>query len=336
MKVAILDDYQNVAERAADWSAVRARAEITVFAHHLGGIDAVAAALKDFEIISAMRERTAFPRALFARLPKLKLLCITGPFTNNLDLAAANDHGVTVVATAGSIRDNPAPGTAWAHYSTPELTWALIMGVTRNIGREDRALHAGRWQHTMGRVLRGRTLGIVGLGNIGAMVAAYGKAFGMNVIAWSPRLTDARAAAGGAMRVDKHTLFAESDVVSVHMKPAPSTFGLVGKSEFALMKPDAVIVNTSRGPIIDEAAMIDALQSGRIAGAALDVFDQEPLPAEHPLRRLENTLLTPHIGYVTEEHYRIFYGQTVENILAFLDGHPIRTINATGVISTNQ
>ena len=325
-KVAILDDYQRIAERITDWSAIRKLAEITVFDRHLGGGgDAVAAALEDFEIVSAMRERTAFPRALFEQLPKLKLLVITGPYAHNLDMAAANDHGVIVAATEGNLGVDT--------YSTPELTWALIMGAIRNLGSEDRALHAGLWQHTMGRVLRGRTLGIVGLGIIGKIVAGYAAAFGMKVIAWSPNLTDERAAAGGAIRVDKRTLFAQSDVISVHMKPAPSTFGLIGREEFALMKSDAIVVNTSRGVILDEAALVAALQTGRIGGAALDVYTQEPLPVDHPLRKLDNVLLTPHIGYVTEEHYRIFYGQTVENILAYLQGHPIRTINDTGILA---
>jgi D-3-phosphoglycerate dehydrogenase len=328
-KVAILDDYQRVALQMADWSPVTARAAITVFDHHLGDVDSVATALADFEIISSMRERTAFPRVLFERLPKLKLLTITGPWVNTLDMAAANDHGVTVAATLGSLRDG-SPEMAHAHHATPELTWALIMAVTRNLGREDRALRAGLWQHTMGRQLWGRTIGIVGLGNIGLIVAGYAKAFGMKVIAWSPNLTDERAAAAGVARVDKSTLFAHSDVVTVHMKPAASTFGLVGPGEFALMKPDAIIINTSRGPIIDEPALLEALQTGRIGGAGLDVFNQEPLPVDHPLRRLDNVQLTPHIGYVTREHYEIFYGQTVENILAYLDGNPIRTINDTG------
>jgi phosphoglycerate dehydrogenase-like enzyme len=324
-KVAILDDYQCIAEKAADWSAIRKLADITVFDRHLGDLDSVAAALKDFEIISAMRERTPFPRALFERLPKLKFLVITGPYAHNLDMAAANDHGVIVSATEGNVGDDK--------FATPELTWALIMGVTRNLGSEDRALHAGGWQHTMGRVLRGRTLGIVGLGIIGTIVAGYAKAFGMKVIAWSPNLTDARAAAAGVVRVDKRTLFAESDVITVHMKPAPSTLGIVGREEFAVMKPDAIIVNTSRGPLIDETAMVEALRTGRIGGAGLDVFNQEPLPLDHPLRGLDNALLTPHIGYVTDDTYRIFYGQSAENILAFLNGKPIRTINATGILA---
>jgi phosphoglycerate dehydrogenase-like enzyme len=321
--IALLDDYQRVAETMADWGPVRARANLTVFHEPLGGPDAIVSALAGFDIIGAMRDRTTFSRAVIEQLPKLRFLTVTGPYCEKLDMAAANDRGVIVSATEGS------PEAPQAHYATPELTWALILAVTRNVAREDRALRTGGWQHLMGRVLHGRTLGVVGLGNIGKIVAGYARAFGMTVIAWSPNLTDERAAAVGARAVDKETLFRTSDVVTVHLKPAPSLIATVGAKEIGLMKPDSIIVNTSRGALIDEAALIEALAAGRIAGAGLDVFSQEPLPLDHPLRRLENVVVTPHIGYVAEEQYRVFYGQTAENILAFLDGAPIRVINRT-------
>lgn len=327
IKVALLDDYQRVAQRMADWSSLRGRVDITAFTKPIGDVDAIAAALADFEIIGAMRDRTHFTRALFERLPRLRFLSITGPYCEALDMAAANDHGIVVSATGGT--DGSSPLLAHAHHSTPEHSWGLILAVTRNIGREDRALKAGGWQHTIGRILYGRTLGIVGLGNIGKIVAGYAQAFGMNIIVWSPNLTDERAAASGVRRVDKETLFRESDVITLHSKPTPSALATVGRAEIALMKRDAIIVNTSRGSIIDEEALVEALQAGRIGGAGLDVFSEEPMLPDHPLRRLENVILTPHIGYVTEEHYRVFYGQTAENIRAFLDGAPVRVINET-------
>jgi phosphoglycerate dehydrogenase-like enzyme len=327
IRIALLDDYQRVAETMADWTAVRARADLHVFHEPLGGEGAVASALAGFDIIGAMRDRTTFSRAVIEQLPKLRFLTVTGPYCEKLDMAAANDRGVIVSATGAA--GGSSPGFAQAHHATPELTWALILAVTRNLAREDRAVRAGGWQHAMGRVLHGRTLGVVGLGNIGKIVAGYARAFGMKVIAWSPNLTDERAAAVGACVVDKETLFRTSDVVTVHLKPAPSLTATVGANEIGLMKPDAIIVNTSRAALIDEAAMIEALATRRIAGAGLDVFSHEPLPPDHPLRRLENVVLTPHIGYVTEEQYRIFYSQTAENILAFLDGAPIRVINRT-------
>jgi D-3-phosphoglycerate dehydrogenase len=262
-RIALLDDYQHVAETMAEWAPVRARAELTVLHEPLGGEDAVVSALAGFDIIGAMRDRTTFSRAVIERLPRLRFLTVTGPYCEKLDMGAANDCGVIVSATGGA--DPGDPRAAQSAYATPELTWALILAVTRHVAQEDRVLRAGGWQHSMGRVLRGRTLGVVGLGNIGKIVAGYARAFGMQVIAWSPNLTDARAAAAGARAVDKETLFRESDVVTVHLKPAPSVIGAVSAHEISLMKPDAILVNTSRGALIDEAAMIAALQAGRIA-----------------------------------------------------------------------
>jgi phosphoglycerate dehydrogenase-like enzyme len=314
MKLAILDDYQGVALDMADWSPLQGAVDITVFERHLGGLEAVAAALHDFEIVCAMRERTPFPRALFERLPKLRLLVTTGALNASIDLVAAAEHGVTVCGTE-SIPGPPA-----------EHTWALILAAARHLPAEDRRMRAGGWQHTIGTDLAGRTLGVIGLGRLGGIVAGIGRAFGMDILAWSRNLAPERAAACGATLVEKEALLADSDFVTIHLRLSERTRGLIGAAELAAMKRRAWLVNTSRGPIVDEAALIDALERRLIAGAALDVYDQEPLPADHPLRRLDNTVLSPHLGYVTVGTYRAFYRGTVEAVRAWLDGTPVRLL----------
>jgi phosphoglycerate dehydrogenase-like enzyme len=313
MKVAILDDYQNVALRLADWSAVRRHAEITVFNDHVADPSAVAERLRPFEVVCVMRERTPLTREILQQLPNLRLIASTGPRNVSIDTKTATDLGIAVTATS--------------YDSTPtiEFTWSLILASMRGIDREAASLKAGGWQMGLGSNLRGKNLGVVGLGNIGREVVRIGLAFGMKVIAWSQNLTEEKASAAGATLVDKQTLFRESDVVTVHLVLSGRTRGLIGASEFALMKPTARFVNTSRGPIVDDAALIEALQAHRIAGAAVDVFDVEPLPPDHPFRKLENVLATPHIGYVTEDLYRTFYGDAAVNTAKWIEA------NATSV-----
>jgi phosphoglycerate dehydrogenase-like enzyme len=310
MKLAILDDYQRVALTMADWSPLRDRVEISVLDRHLGGEDAIAKALAEFEILCIMRERTLFPASLFERLPKLKLLVTTGRRNAAIDLAAAARRGVVVCGTGS-------PGQA-----AGELAFALILALARNLLVEANSVQDGGWQIGIGRDLHRATLGIVGLGHIGAQIAGFGRAFGMRLVAWSENLTEARAAEVGVLRVTKDALLASADFVTVHLRLSPRTRGLISARELGLMRPEAYLVNTSRGPIVDQAALIEALEQRRIAGAALDVYDEEPLPAGHPLRRTANLLLTPHVGYVTRETYRVFYGDTVALVQAFLDGRP--------------
>jgi len=307
MKIAILDDYQNVALRLADWSAVRRHAEITVFNDHLADAAAVVERLRPFDAICVMRERTPLTREILQQLPNLKLIASTGPRNASIDSQAATDLGIAITATG--------------YDSTPtiEFTWSLILASMRGIDREAASLKAGGWQIGLGSNLRGKTLAVVGLGNVGKEIARIGLAFGMKVIAWSQNLTEETASAAGATLVDKPTLFREADVVTVHLVLSGRTKGLIGRSEFTLMKPTARLINTSRGPIVDEAALIEALQAHRIAGAAVDVFDVEPLPPDHPFRRLQNLLATPHIGYVTEDLYRTFYGDAADNIAKWLE-----------------
>ncbi|MDP6804609.1 MAG: D-2-hydroxyacid dehydrogenase family protein [Rhodospirillales bacterium] len=314
-KLAVLDDYHGAALAMADWSGLSDRCAITVFDDHLADEDALAARLEGFAIICIMRERTPFSSALLARLPQLRLLVTTGMGNRALDLAAATERGVLVCGTRG------------APLRTAELTWALILAVARNIVLEDRAIRNGAWGRTIGQDLIGRRLGLVGLGRLGTRVALIGKAFGMEPVAWSENLTPELAEERGARWVDKEALFAESDVVSVHTVLSERTRGLVGAAEIGLMKPDAILVNTSRGPIVDEAALVAALRAGSIAGAGLDVFETEPLAADHPLFALENVVLTPHLGYVTRDTYRVFYGDTVAAVEAYLAGRPIRVLN---------
>jgi len=315
IRVAVLDDYQEVALQMTDWNVLPADVEVQVFKDHLKDQTALAERLKDFEIVMAMRERTPFPRSLLDRLPKLRLLTTTGMRNAAIDLQAATDCGVVVCGTGGVL------------YPTAELTWGLILALLRYIPREDQATRTGQWQVSMGIGVQGKVLGVIGLGNLGSQVATVGKAFQMQVLAWSQNLTAERAAKFGATLVSKEELLSQADIVTIHLVLSERTRGLLRASELGLMKPAAYLVNTSRGPIVDEQALVSALQKKAIAGAALDVFDEEPLPLDHPLRRLENTVITPHIGYVTTETYKIFFDQTVENICAFLDGEPVRVIN---------
>jgi phosphoglycerate dehydrogenase-like enzyme len=317
--IAILDDYQGAARTLADWSALERDCTIETFRTNLAVPDEAARALAPFDILCTMRERQAFPRALIERLPKLKLITVTGPHLRALDMAAATERGIVV--SHSTLRG---PGGA----ATPELTWGLILAVARHIPLEDRRLRAGgAWQTTIGMGLEGKTLGLVGLGRVGATVAKIAQGFGMGLIAWSQNLTAERAAAAGARLVDKDTLLREADVVSLHVVLSERTRGLIGTRELALMKPGAILINTSRGPVVDTAALVAALRSGRLRGAGVDVFDEEPLPLDHPLRRLDNAVITPHLGYVAEDVLRIWYEDTVEAIRAFLAGAPIRLLN---------
>jgi phosphoglycerate dehydrogenase-like enzyme len=309
MKVAILDDYQDVALRLADWSAVRRRAEITVFNDQLADPAAVVERLRPFDVVCVMRERTPLSRDILQQLPRLKLIASTGPRNAAIDMRAAAERGIVVTATG--------------YESTPtiELSWALILASARHLAREAASVRDGGWQTRIGTNLRGKCLGVIGLGNIGKEVARIALAFGMTVIAWSQNLTGEIASAAGATLVDKDALFRQADIVTIHLILSRRTSGLVGAAELALMKPTAWLVNTSRGPIVDEAALIEALQARRIAGAALDVFEIEPLPADHPFRSLDNVLATPHIGYVSAGLYKTFYEDTVSNIRKWLDSH---------------
>jgi phosphoglycerate dehydrogenase-like enzyme len=307
VRIAVLDDYQNVALSLADWSALDERATVSVFNDHLADSDAVVERLQPFDIVCAMRERTPMTRTIIERLPKLRMIASTGSRNASIDLKAAEERGVQVVHTG------------YTSAPTIELTWALILASARNLIAENATLRGGGWQQTVGDDMAGRTLGVVGLGNVGGVVAQIGNAFGMRVIAWSQNLTTERAAEVGAALVSKDKLFQEADVVSIHLVLSGRTRGLVGAAELALMKPTARLINTSRGPIVVEADLIAALKDKKIAGAAIDVFDQEPLPLEHPFRSLPNLLATPHIGYVSRRLYERFYQDTVANIGRWLD-----------------
>ena len=313
-RVALLDDYQGVALSMAEWKSLPAGTEVVEFQDHLADEKALAARLADFDIIMALRERTPFPRSLLERLPKLKLLITAGMRNASIDMKAAAERGVVVCGTAG------------LPYPTAELAWGLILSLARRIPAEDRATREGRWQTSVGLGLNGKTLGVLGLGTLGSRAARVGRAFEMEVLAWSQNLTAERAAEVGATLVPKDELLARSDFVSIHLVLGERTRGLIGARELGLMKRSAYLVNTSRGPIVDEAALIRALQDGTIAGAGLDVFDEEPLPPDHPFRRLPNTAITPHLGYVTEETYRVFYGQALEDVKAYLVGTPLRVL----------
>jgi len=306
-RIAILDDYQDVALSVADWSGLDGRAAITVFNDHLADTDAVIARLQPFDVVCVMRERTPMTREVIARLPRLRLIASTATRNASIDIRAAEERGVQVVHTGYS--------------STPtiELTWALILASARNLVAENVSLRSGGWQLSVGDDMAGRTLGVLGLGNVGEAVARIGSAFGMKVIAWSQNLTAERAAAAGAELVAKEELFQQADIVSIHVVLSGRTRGLVGAAELGMMKPTARLVNTSRGPIVNEADLLAALRSGKIAGAAIDVFDQEPLPPDHPFRTAPNLLATPHIGYVSRGLYEVFYRDTVANIARWLD-----------------
>jgi phosphoglycerate dehydrogenase-like enzyme len=315
LRCAILDDYLNLALGIADWSKVTDRVDITVFNQPFASPEAAVSALKDFEIICAMRERTPFPRTLFAALPKLKLLITSGMRNAAIDMEAAKDHKVVLC------------GTQWARDPTAPLTMGLILELTRNIGRENARMHAGEaLQKFVGIEIEGRTLGIIGLGKLGGKVAGMAKAFGMNVIAWSPNLTPERCKEVGVGYATKEELFSTADIVTIHLVLGPRSRGLVGAAELARMKPTSYIVNTARGPIIDEAALLETMQQKRIAGAAIDVYSVEPLPVDHPFRKLDNMVLTPHLGYVTEDSFRNHYRQMVEGIDAWFKGEPLRKL----------
>jgi len=305
-KIAILDDYQNVALSMADWSAVAARADIIVFTDHVSGHDSVVKRLESFDVVCVMRERTPLPRAVIERLPRLKLIASTGSINSSIDAAAAQEFGIRV--------------THSGYHATPaiELTWALILASSRHLVQEAHSIRAGGWQTTVGQELAGRVLGILGLGNTGREVARIARAFGMKVIAWSQNLDPSRAAASGAIWVRKDELFRQADILTIHLLLSNRTRGLVTAADLALMKPTARLINTSRGPIIDEQALIETLRTRSIAGAALDVFDIEPLPADHPFRRLDNVLSTPHLGFVTQTLYRTFYGDASRAIASWL------------------
>jgi phosphoglycerate dehydrogenase-like enzyme len=315
LRCAITDDYLNLSTKVADWSQLMDRVDTTVFNEPFASTEEAASALKQFEIICAMRERTPFPRTLFAALPNLKLLITSGMRNAAIDMDAAKEHNVVLC------------GTQWGRDPTAPLTMGLILELTRNIGRENARMHAGeRLQKFVGIEIEGRTLGVIGLGKLGSKVAKLAQAFGMNVIAWSPNLTPERCNEVGVRYATKEELFSGADVVTVHVVLSRRSRGLVGREDLARMKPTAYLVNTARGPIVDEAALLDTLQQRKIAGAGIDVFSVEPLPVEHPFRGLDNIVLTPHLGYVTEEGFRNHYRQMVEGIDAWLNGEPVRRL----------
>ena len=315
LRCAILDDYIDLSARMADWSKISDRVDLKIFNEPFASAEAAAASLADFEIICAMRERTPFPRAMFAALPKLKLMITSGLRNAAIDMEAAKDHQVVLC------------GTQWGRDPTAALTMGLILELTRNIGRENARMHAGeRLQKFVGMEIEGKTLGVLGLGKLGAKVSALAKAFGMNVIAWSPNLTAERCKEVGVGYATKEELFATADIVTVHVVLSERSRGLVGAADLARMKPTAYLVNTARGPIVDEAALLETMKARKIAGAAIDVFSVEPLPVEHPFRKLDNMVLTPHLGYVTEETFRAHYSQMVEGIDAWFKGAPLRRL----------
>ena len=315
LRCAILDDYFKLSLTSADWSKVTDRVDLTVFEKPFKSPDEVTSALKDFPIILAMRERTAFPRSLFAALPNLKLMITSGMRNAAIDFEAAKDHNVVLC------------GTNFARDTTAPLAMALILELTRNVGRESARMHAGEpWQTLLGMDIEGRTLGVLGLGKLGAKVAKLAQAFGMNVIAWSPNLTPERCKEVGVTYASKEDLFKTADVVSIHVVLGPRSRGIVGREDLLRMKPTAYIVNTARGPIIDEAALLEVLQQKKIAGAGIDVFSVEPLPVDHPFRKLDNMVITPHLGYATEEVFRGHYVQMVEGIDAWFKGEPVRRL----------
>src|SRR6202521_315503 len=308
-KIAVLDDYQNAALESADWSVLRDRVDITVFQDHVADPDALIERLRPFDVVCVMRERTPLPRYVIERLPNLKLIASTGSGNASIDVAAAGDHGIAVVYTG--YRSDP----------TIEFTWALILASARNIVTENNSVRSGGWQRTVGTDLRGKTLGVLGLGRIGSQVARIGNAFGMNLIAWSQNMTPESAKAAGATLVSKEQLFERADILTIHLVLSSRTRGLVGAGELQRMKPTALLINASRGPIVGEQALIKVVKNKQIGGASIDVFDIEPLPPSHPFRTLDNVLATPHIGYVSHGLYRTFYEDTVSNIRKWLDTH---------------
>jgi phosphoglycerate dehydrogenase-like enzyme len=317
LRCVVLDDYQNVALQFGDWGKLKGRVEPQTVTEHIADRERLIATLEDAAIVIAMRERTAFDRALLQRLPDLKLLVTTGMRNAAIDLAAAATQGIVVCGTESSAG------------ATAELTWGLILAIMRHIPREAMGMRAGKWQRTVGREVAGRQLGVIGLGKLGSRVAKAGLAFGMHVSAWSQNLTPERCNEVGVQHAGSlDDLLRSADVVTIHLVLSERTRGLLAAREFELMRRDAILINTSRGPIVDEQALIAALRSKQIAGAGLDVYDREPLPADHPFRSLDNVIATPHLGYVTEEAYRLFYGQAVDDIAAWLDGKPVRVLSA--------
>lgn len=314
-KVALLDDYQEVALGCAPWDSLGAECEVEAFHGNLTDEAALVERLREFDCVMALRERTPFPRTLLEKLPRLKLLATAGMRNASIDMEAATELGILVCGTGGMSE------------STAELTWGLILAVMRHIPLEHHQTREGQWQRTLGVGLKGKTLGLLGLGKIGGMVARVGAAFDMNLIAWSQNLTEERCAEIGAHRVSKEELCRQADVLTIHSVLSERTRGVLGAAELALMKPTAYLVNTSRGPIVDEAALVEVLRNKRIAGAGVDVFGQEPLPPDHPMLSLHNLVLMPHMGYVTEEVYALFYGGTCENIAAYLAGNTERVLN---------
>jgi phosphoglycerate dehydrogenase-like enzyme len=314
MKIAVLDDYLKIARKLADWDRLPSGSELTIFREPIGDLDDLAAMLAPFDVICAMRERTPIGADLIARLPNLKLIVTTGMKNASIDVEAAKARGIVV------------SGTPTGGHAAAELTFALIMALARGLYREAESMRNGGWQAGLGRDLKGATLGLLGPGRLGSQVGRFGLAFGMKLIAWSQNLTRERATEVGAEYVSKADLFRRSDFIAILLRLSPRTVGLVGKAEIALMKPDAFLVNASRGPIVDNDALVAALKAGSIAGAALDVYDVEPLPADSPLRRVENLLLTPHIGYATRNSFETFYPDTLEAVLAFIAGKPIRLV----------
>ena len=315
MKLAVLDDYQATAKDLGDWSQLPPGTEVEYFHDHISDENQLVERLKDFDLVMGMRERTPFTRSILSRLPRLRLLITTGRRNASFDIEAATELGIPVCGTNGT-GEGPT-----------ELTWGLIISLLRHIHEEDQRSREGSWGTTVGVGLKGKTLGLLGLGHIGSLVARVGAAFDMNIIAWSQNMTAERAEECQATLVDKQTLFKNADILSVHLVLSDRSRGIVAAPELALMKPTAFLVNISRGPIVDEKALVDALQRKAIAGAALDTFDVEPLPIDHPLLKTPNTLICPHLGYVTEESYRAFYAGVIENIRAFTSGEPVRMIN---------
>ena len=315
MKIAILDDYQQVAKKSADWASLPAGTQVDSFADTIADQEQLVRRLQPYDVIVAMRERTRFPAQVIDALPNLRLVVSTGGRNPSIDAEACARRNVALCS---------AQGAASGHSSTAEVAWALVLALVKRIPQADKAMHAGSWQETViTESLAGKTLGVLGLGRLGKYVAKYGQAFGMKVIAWSPNLTDERAAEVSVRRVSKEALFAESDVVSLHLVSNAKTRGIVGAAEIAVMKRTAYIVNTSRGPLIDEKALVSALQEKRIAGAGLDVFWTEPLPKDHIVRRLDNVVLTPHLGYVVDENLKLFYENALKNIKNWIAGEPL-------------
>ncbi len=316
MRIVLLDDYQGCALELADWSRIRAGHEVVAFCDHIADEDELVRRLGAVDVLCIMRERTSVTRSLIDKLPSLKMICTTGNVHAALDAKAAADRGIPITTTASS------------RYATAELTFGLVLALARQIVAHHNSVQSGGWQIALGHDVRGKTLGVIGLGNLGAQVAGFGKAFGMNVIGWSQNLTDEAAAKAGARRVSKEEMFRTADYISVHYKLSARSKGIVGAADIALMKPTAYLVNTSRGPLIDEAAMIAAIRDGGIAGAGLDVFDEEPLPAGHFFRTSPKVIVTPHVGYVSHENYVAYFAEMVENIEAWIAGSPVRVAKA--------